>query len=125
MAGLVQRDWLVELGGVHQHPALDGQGELGLHQRAQHVGPRVQRRPKHHGHRRHAAAAAARLLPAGARRRRQRRPAAVERHLVAQHGDAHGPAAAARLVELVELQQWRVSRSDWNEMYTHPRQTNS
>lgn len=104
MAGLVQGDGLVELVGVHQHLALDGQDELGLHQRAQHVGPRVKRRPEHHGHRRHAAAAARRLLPSGRRRRRQRRAAAVERHLVAQHGDAHGAAAAPSLIELLELQ---------------------
>jgi hypothetical protein len=103
VAGVPERDGLVLLVWVHEHPALDGERELGLDQRAQHVGPRVQRGPQHHGHRRHLGAGLLLPLAPGRRRRRQRGPAAVQRHLVADHGDADGAAAAARLVEVVEL----------------------
>jgi hypothetical protein len=117
LACLVERDWLGELGWVQMELALDGAREPRLDQRAEHVGPRAQRRPQQHGHRRHSGRGRRRrrllllpLLPpsaAGGRRRRcrQRWPPAVERHLVAGDADADGAAAAPGLVELVELHQ--------------------
>ena len=96
-ASLVEGDGLAELGDVEPDAALHVGQELGLHQLAQHERPRPEPHRQLQRHRRRRRALH--------RRAAQPRPAAVQRHLVADHRHRHVPRALPRLVEVLHLSE--------------------